>query len=1148
MTFPEHVRAPKKPRSRGLGIVAAVTSTLLLSSLSLVVAAPAQATIGSPIVASTPAGTTTVATTQGKARGSGLWGYAGDVKTRSSGNVFSYGVAISPADGSLWVTDSAKAAYGSLALLLCTSQGGTVYGGICYVGESRVMHYDRVGTDWSVGQYNTNGTYSAPSAGANGGIGAVYENLSSATVVNGSTLPNGKFGGVRGVVVGDDGRAWITDPDAPINPAIASNTGKLVRIFNADTSEGASFGTGPANWADRYAPGKFYYPVGIAQLNSGNFVVSSTTADLLQEFQPDGTWVRNILLDRPANTAYAGDAGYRNPNGLAVDPISGDILVNYVKTGAAGLKQMVERIDATTGALKLTFGVNELPANTDGFTLASDPKTGDVYVAMETGQIYTFKSDGTYLGRFSAFGSGTANGQLSVVRGIAFDANGFMYVTVAQGTANTRVQILARTPDPVTAPRAAYTCAVDGNGQNTGVVNRTAVSLSWTGVAAGVTADGQAPVRDYVVEQSTDSGATWSVVSTPTNTDVTQELTGLNAASSYQFRVSAWNEAGNGDTAVATVSEPTCDLPVAAPGTITVSKTVVDLGTAPAPGTTYSFALTCTVDGAAITLPTADASFVLAADQERTIPVAAGAACVVSEVTAGTFTTAYADSDGSTDGTVDIVSAEDSTVEVTNTYPEPIPGSLTVTKAVTGPAPADASFDFTLECTVGSTAVNLAGDAGFSLTAGGSRTITGIPAGATCAVAEAAVANYTTTFADSDGSTDGSVAITENSASAVTVTNNYTPPVVECVADANSISVVYSTQNNPDAPLDGSYTVADRIGVGRTDMKLVYTIEKPCVTYPVPVLDYTGDWAIDGSDPNTYARFDFAFGAADPQIAADYAVQLAAMNALIATSPSCVDRSIENFEACVRPVIEQWGGSIPVGITGTVTASVKSSTPGTGQLSFHLEQKDTHEKLSIDGTTPYLVTEPRLVLSGAGAFCSAELEGYQDGAHVYTPTHNVSTPFALTATPSETGVYPDDVSAIPLNSSGLTYYVGTQSFATTELVREFLLSQPAGSYEVWAHYVAPDQISAIDPAPVTITVLGAADATCYSETLVPTDPETPSTPVVPTPAPAATAQSLANTGTNGSQVITVAGGIVLLLAAGGTLIVWGNRRRRASGN
>jgi len=1171
MTFLEQSRATGSPRRRGLRALAVITSSLLLSTVALAAAAPAQAVIGDPAVKSTAAGDTSVATTQGKADGSGLWGYAGDVKTRTSGNVFTYGIDVSPSDGSLWVTDSAKIVWTSNSFA-CALAGGTLVAaaGPCYVGDSKLNHYPVVGSDWSVGQYQTNGTYGTVAAGANAGVGANYSTLAAAQKLDGTTQPSGQFGGVRGVAVTNDGVAWAMDADAGYSWLGHAN--HSVRMTNPDGTEAGAIGkttwASGTTWTNRNDPEAFDYPVGITRMPSGNMIVTSQTPELLKEYQSDGTFVRNIYLNQPAGTAYAGDGGYRSPYSIAADPTTGDLLVGYIDPGA-GNATFIQRIDPTnctteavgnpTGSSRdrcavlntigigtLAVGVGATTSNVATFAIEVEPRTGDIYVGQRSGLVSIFAADGTPRGKFSAFGNGTLNGQTATVRGIAFDANGFMYLTVSEGTTNTRVVIFARTPDPVTVPSAVYACAVDGNGDNTGAVDRSAVALSWTGVAGGVTADGQAPLRDYVVEQSTDSGATWSVVSTPTNTDTTQPLAGLNTASTYQFRVSAWNEAGNGDTAATTVADPTCDLPVADPGTITISKTVVDLGTAPAADTTYAFALSCTLEGAAIVLPTADATFVLAADEERTVTVAADAECVVSESTTGTFTTTYSDSDGSTDGTVSIVTAENSTVEVTNTYPEPIPGSLTVTKVVTGDnAPAATEFDFGLACTVEGAAVDLAGNAEFSLLAGGSRIVTDIPAGADCVVTEDAVENFTTTFADSDGSTDGTVAITADTASSVTVTNHYTAPPVECVADADAISVVYSTQNNANAPLDGSYTVYDRVNVGRTDMQLVYTIEKPCVTYPVPVLEYTGDWALDSSDANTYAQFDFEFGAINEQVAADYAAQLEAMNALLASSPDCVDRSISNFEACVRPIIEAWGASVPVGITGTVTASVRASTPGAGQLRFHLEQMETGEALSIEGITPYVVTQPTLTLSGTGAFCSATLEGYQDATHVYTPTHAVETPFALAATPAETGTYPDDATAIAVDTAGLTYSVDAQSFATADLVHEFLVNQPEGSYEVFAHYAAPDGVPAIDPAAVSIDVLGAADAACYTSTVIPVDPGTPTDPGTPsTPS----VKPLASTGMNGNLLAVTIGGIVLLMISGGAFVVWGNRRRSSQEN
>ncbi|GAB2571906.1 fibronectin type III domain-containing protein [Leucobacter ruminantium] len=529
----------------------------------------AQAVIDSPSISSKPAGVTSVATTAGKARGSGLWGYAGDVKTRgASGTVFSYGVAVSPLDGSLWVTDSAKIQW-TTNTLLCSLVGGTMStpAGVCLIGRSQVLQYPLdAGADWAVGQYQANGTYAAATAGANGGVGANYASFADAAKLDGSTLPEGQFVGARGIAITDAGTAWVIDSDRGSGRNLAPGTSKAVRILNPDLSEGGSFGTDTwpsgTNWTNRHHPEAFDYAVGVAVMNNGNIVVTSQTPELLKEYQQDGTFVRNIYLNQPAGTAYASDPGYRSPYAVAVDPATGDLLVGYIDPGP-GNQSFIERIDpndCTTEAVGNpagssrdrcavldTIGLGTL-ANGNGdsgtsnavtFAIRVEERTGDIYVGQRGGQLYTFASDGTPKGRFPAFGAGAGNGQVQNVRGIAFDERGFMYVTVSEGTAQTRVQIFARTPDPITGLTGAYTSAA-----------KTEAVLTWDALATGVTADAQAPLRDYVIEQSTDGGTTWSVVSTPVGTGATETITGLNPALDYQFRVSAWNEAGNGDWAV----------------------------------------------------------------------------------------------------------------------------------------------------------------------------------------------------------------------------------------------------------------------------------------------------------------------------------------------------------------------------------------------------------------------------------------------------------------------------------------------------------------------------------------------------------------------------------------------------------------------
>lgn len=476
-------------------------------------------------------------------------------------------------DGSLWVTDSAKVQYTNA--FVCGLLGGTmISSGACLLGQSRLLKYPLTGTDWAVGQYQGDGSWATAAATANAGVGANYATRSAASVTNGSTLANGRFGGARGIALTEAGNAWITDSDYGLSIA---SSGKAIRIVNSNFTEGNSFGTStwPSGntWANRNDPQAFDYPVGAARMLNGHIVVTSQTAELLKEYLPDGTFVRNIYLRQAAGTAGAGDGGYRSPYAIAVDPNTGDLLVGYIDPGS-GQRSFIERIDpdgCTTSSVgnpagsfqdrctvKNRIGLGTL-ATGDGqtwatFTIAVEPSTGDIYVGQRSGLISVFAADGTSKGSFSAFGGGTKNGQLSTVRGMVFDERGFLYLTVSEGNTSARVEIFARTPDPVSGLTATFTDA-----------GKTAATLSWDALAAGVTADAQAPVRDYVIEQTSDEGTTWTVVPSALSTATTFTVTGLDPDATYQFRVSAWNEAGNGDLAVASPV-----LPV--PGTLTLVK------------------------------------------------------------------------------------------------------------------------------------------------------------------------------------------------------------------------------------------------------------------------------------------------------------------------------------------------------------------------------------------------------------------------------------------------------------------------------------------------------------------------------------------------------------------------------------------------
>jgi DNA-binding beta-propeller fold protein YncE len=78
---------------------------------------------------------------------------------------------------------------------------------------------------------------------------------------------------------------------------------------------------------------------------------------------------------------------------------------------------------------------------------------------------------------------------------------------------------------------------VSGDGQ---------VALSWVAPAS----NGGAVITDYVVEHSSDGGASWSTFADGTSTSTSAAVTGLSNGTGYVFRVSAVNSAGTGPVSV----------------------------------------------------------------------------------------------------------------------------------------------------------------------------------------------------------------------------------------------------------------------------------------------------------------------------------------------------------------------------------------------------------------------------------------------------------------------------------------------------------------------------------------------------------------------------------------------------------------------
>ncbi|NCX18625.1 MAG: fibronectin type III domain-containing protein, partial [Acidimicrobiia bacterium] len=94
-----------------------------------------------------------------------------------------------------------------------------------------------------------------------------------------------------------------------------------------------------------------------------------------------------------------------------------------------------------------------------------------------------------------------------------------------------------------TEPMTPLTPAVPGAPLNlVGVALPAVVELDWD----APTSDGGAPITDYVVEYSTDSGSTWTTFTDGTSTTTFASLRGLTVGTAHVFRVSAVNSSGRG--------------------------------------------------------------------------------------------------------------------------------------------------------------------------------------------------------------------------------------------------------------------------------------------------------------------------------------------------------------------------------------------------------------------------------------------------------------------------------------------------------------------------------------------------------------------------------------------------------------------------
>lgn len=120
--------------------------------------------------------------------------------------------------------------------------------------------------------------------------------------------------------------------------------------------------------------------------------------------------------------------------------------------------------------------------------------------------------------------------------------------TAAAGTVSIQASLSAFAPTTTTASNTvSVVVAATVPGAPTSVTGSVAsssqVNLSWT----APTSNGGANISDYLVQYTSDNGATYETFTASASTSTSRNITGLTAATTYKFRVAAKNSVGYGD-------------------------------------------------------------------------------------------------------------------------------------------------------------------------------------------------------------------------------------------------------------------------------------------------------------------------------------------------------------------------------------------------------------------------------------------------------------------------------------------------------------------------------------------------------------------------------------------------------------------------
>ncbi len=345
----------------------------------------------------------------------------------------------------------------------------------------------------------------------------------------------------------DSGATWIIFNDGT-STALSATVSSLTNgvDYSFRVSGANVIGTGPpSNEASAIPIDLSVPPSGLTAIT-----VSSTQIDLNWIAPASTGVVTGYQIERQTGTGsftiIASDTGSTNTTYIDSSLIAG---TDYTYRVSA----IISTAGAASGtASATTFNFANAPTNLTSdagislvslyWTVSSDDGGSPI-----TDYIVEYSDDsGT---TWNTFDDGLSTTTTAIVTGLTNDVSYSFRVSAVNSVGTGTASVIA-TGTPITVPDAP-------TGLTT-ISNNTFVTLSWT----APTDDGGSSITDYIVEYSID-GTNWTTFDDGTSTATTATVTNLINGQQYNFRVSAVNSVGTGDTSTPATTTPatTSDAP-----------------------------------------------------------------------------------------------------------------------------------------------------------------------------------------------------------------------------------------------------------------------------------------------------------------------------------------------------------------------------------------------------------------------------------------------------------------------------------------------------------------------------------------------------------------------------------------------------------